>query len=79
MYFTFMSLYNSGTIYDIKFKFSAFLSFVEATKYVKFQCSGYAGFQADVFRISPIVQLCSYAHKSASTFSLAFHIKIESI
>ena len=32
--------YNSGSIQDIKFKFSAFLSFVKATKCVKFKVLG---------------------------------------
>ena len=32
IFYIFLSDYNSGTIPDIKFKFSAFLSFVKTTK-----------------------------------------------
>ena len=32
--------YNSRTIQDLEFKFSAFLSLVEATKYVNFKVQG---------------------------------------
>ena len=53
MFYIFLSGYNSGTIQDIKFKFSA-LSFVEATKCVKFQSARYTGFKVDIFRISPL-------------------------
>ena len=38
----------------IKFKFSAFLSLVEATKCVKFQSDRCKVFKVDIFRISPI-------------------------
>ena len=37
MFYIFVSGYSSRTIQDVKFKFSAFLSLVEAKKYVKFQ------------------------------------------
>ena len=50
-----MSGYNSRTIQDIVFKFSAFLSAMEATKCVKFQNARCKDFQVDIFRISPIV------------------------
>ena len=45
---------NSRPFKDIKFKFSAFLSVVEATKIVKFQRARYTGFKVGIFRISPI-------------------------
>ena len=54
IYYLFLSGYNSGTFQDIKFKFSASLSFVEATKCVKFQSVRCTGFKVDIFRISPI-------------------------
>ena len=52
--YIFLSGYNSGTIQDIKFKFSAFLSFVKATKCAKIQCAGCTGFKVGIFKMSPI-------------------------
>ena len=54
MLYIFLSGYNSRTFQDIKFKFSGFLLFVEATNSVKFQKARYTGFKADIFRISSI-------------------------
>ena len=51
---TCLSDYNSRTIQDIKFKFSAFLNVVEGTKYMKFQSAMCKDFQGDIFGISPI-------------------------
>ena len=48
----FLSGYYCGTIQDIKF--SAFLSFVKATKCVKLQSAGCIGFKIGIFWISPI-------------------------
>ena len=55
---TFLSGYIR-TIQDTKFKFSAFLSFMEATKCVKFKSGRYTGFKVGIFWISLIV---SYTH-----------------
>ena len=52
--YIFLSGYNSRTIQDTKFKFSAFLTFVEFTKCVKFQSATRTGFKIGIFRISPI-------------------------
>ena len=47
-----LSSYNSRTIQDIKFTFSAVLSFVEATKCIKFQSARCTGFkEVGIFRI----------------------------
>ena len=54
MFYIFLSGYNSRTIQDIRFQFSAILSLVEATKYVKFQSARCTGFKVGIFRISPI-------------------------
>ena len=54
MFYIVLSGYNSRTINDIKLKFSAFLSFVETTKYVKFQSPKCTGFKVGILRISPI-------------------------
>ena len=53
-FYIFLSGYNSGTIQDIKFKFSAFLSFVKATKCAKIQCAGCTGFKVGIFQMSPV-------------------------
>ena len=50
MFIVFSGSYNS----HIKLKFSAFLSCVNVTKYVKFQNPRYEGFKVGIFRISPI-------------------------
>ena len=55
IFYLFLSGYNAGTFQDIKFKFSASLSFVEATKCVKFQSARCTGVKVDIFRISPIL------------------------
>ena len=55
MVYIFLSGYNSRTIQDINFKFSAFHSLVEATTYVKFQSARCTGFKVGSFRISPII------------------------
>ena len=55
VFYIFLSGYNFGTIQNTKFKFSAFLSFMKTTKYVKFQSLGCTGFKVGIFRISPIV------------------------
>ena len=47
MFYIFLNGYNSRTIQDIKFKFSAFLSFTEATKRVKFQSARSTGLKVD--------------------------------
>ena len=52
--YTFLSDYNSRTNQDIKFKFSAFLSLVEAIKCVKFQSDRFTGLKVDIFLINPI-------------------------
>ena len=57
MFYIFLSGYNSRTIQDIKFKFSAFLRLVEATKYVKFQNARCTGFKVGIFLILPIIGL----------------------
>ena len=57
MFYICLSGYNSRTIQDIKFKFSAFLRLVEATKCVKFQSDKYTGFKIGIFRICPIESL----------------------
>ena len=54
IFYIFLRGYNSRTIQDIKFKFSEFLSFVEATNYVKFQSARCTSFKVDIFRIGPI-------------------------
>ena len=40
MFYIFLSGCNSRTIQDIKFKFSVFLSLVEATKFINFKVIG---------------------------------------
>ena len=54
MFIVFLYFYNSETTYDIKLKFSAFLSYVEVNTCVKFQMHRYKGFKVGIFRISPI-------------------------
>ena len=54
MFYVFLSGFNSRTIQDIKFKFSAFLNFAEAIKCMKFQSARCTGLKVDIFRISPI-------------------------
>ena len=54
IFYIFLSGCNSGTIQDIKFKFSALLSFLKVTKCVKIQSAGCTGFTFGIFRISPI-------------------------
>ena len=54
IFYIFLRGYNSGTIQDIKFTFSAFLSFVKTTKCVKNQSAECIGFKAGIFQISPI-------------------------
>ena len=54
IFYLYLRSYNSRTIQDINFKFSAFLSFVEATKCVKFQSARCTSVKVDIFRISPI-------------------------
>ena len=54
MFYIYLSGYNSKTIQDVKFKFSAFLSLVEATKYAKFQSARCTGLKVGIFRKSPI-------------------------
>ena len=67
-HYIFLSGYNSRTSQDIQFKFSAFLSFVEATKRVKFQNAGNTGFKVGIFWISPI------QHTSHTLFFPNIHI-----
>ena len=55
MFYIFMSGYNLRTIQDIKIKFSAFLSLVEAKKCVKFQSARCTGFKVAIFRKSHIM------------------------
>ena len=57
MFIVFLDDYNSLTTYDIKFKFPAFLSYVEVYKCVEFQISRYKGVRVDIFWISPIVDI----------------------
>ena len=52
----FLSAYNFKTIQSIKFKFSAFRSFVETTNCVKFQSAWCTVFKVDIFRISAITR-----------------------
>ena len=54
MFYIFLSGHNSRNIQDIKFKFSAVLNLVEATKNVKFQSARCTGIKVGIFRISPI-------------------------
>ena len=54
IFYIFLNGYTSGTIQDIKFKFSAFLSFMKTTECVKFQSAGYTGFKVGIFRIRTI-------------------------
>ena len=56
MLIVFLGGYNSKTTYDIKLKFSAFLSCVEVTNCVKFQIPRYKDFKVGIFRISPITR-----------------------
>ena len=51
IFYIFLSGYIPGTIQDIKFKFSAFLNFMKATKCVTFQSVGCTGFIVGIFRI----------------------------
>ena len=53
-FYIFLGGYNSRTIEEIIFEFSAFLSFVEATKCMKFQILRYTGLKVGIFRIGPI-------------------------
>ena len=48
IFYIVLSGYNSGMFPDIKFKFSAPLSFVEATKCVKLQSARCTGFKIDI-------------------------------
>ena len=60
MLYIFLSDYNSRTVEDIKFKFSAFLSFVEATKCdycVKCQSPRCVGFKVGFFLKMSIAEL----------------------
>ena len=59
IFYIFLSGYNSRTFQDIKFKFSAPLSFVEATKCVKFESARCTGFKDDTVRISPTMCTCT--------------------
>ena len=54
MFIVFLDDYNSLTVYDIKLKSTAFLSYVEVNKCVKFQSPRYKGVKVGIFRISPI-------------------------
>ena len=54
MFYIFLGGYNASTTYDIKFKFSAFLNCVGATKCVKFQSPKCTGLEVGIFRIRPI-------------------------
>ena len=65
MFYIFLSGCNSRTIQDIKFKFSAVLSLVEATKCVKFQSDRYTGFKIFIFRICPIPWMKADSRKSS--------------
>ena len=56
MFYIFLCGCNFRTIQDIKFKFSAFLSFMEATKCLKFQSARCTSFIVGIFWISPIDQ-----------------------
>ena len=53
-FYIFLRGYNSRPVHDIKLKFSAFLSFVEATKCVEFQNARCKSFKVDIFRINHI-------------------------
>ena len=57
MVYIFLSDYNSRNIQDIKLKYSAFLSLVDATQYVKFQSARCTDLKVGIFRIVPIPEL----------------------
>ena len=60
---------NSKTIKDIKFKFSALHSFMEATKCMKFQSDRCKDFKVGILRISPISVVLNHK-KSGETLPL---------
>ena len=69
--YIFLIAYNSKTTYDIiKFKFSAFLSFVEVTKCVKLQSHRCTGVKVGVFRISPVSSRLMTVRLRANHFNI---------
>ena len=71
MFYIFLSGYNSRTVQDTKVKFSAFLSFVEATKGVKFQSA-----RCTLFKVG-ILWICfktKGAHNSMCFYACVYYL-----
>ena len=77
MFYIFLSGCNSKTIQDIKFKFSAFFSFMEATKCMKFQNTTWAPSSEFVSSSIPSWQiLTAHAQPFRGARDLAFCLKV---